>query len=146
MQRLARLAVILTVMLCVTTTGCGRWWPSPSRPTAPVLQPLRELMVTMAVPDRGWRVRIDDAYLVGNELWAIAVVERTGNVAAQLVTLATDTAQVRAPAEVLIKYFVLGKTWGWGNTEPYTFLRDIQDIATHLQPGRRLSILPAASH
>jgi len=37
-----------------------------------------------------------------------------------------------------VKNFIIGKTWVWENTEPYTFISDLKQIETELKSGTRL--------
>jgi hypothetical protein len=94
--------------------------------------------ITLQVPDAAWRLAVDAVYAVGNEVWVIASVRRDPNMmGAQMITTLKAKIPVD-PAGRAVKVFVLGKTWGWANEEPYRFLSSRDEIAADLKPATRL--------
>ncbi|ETW99238.1 MAG: hypothetical protein ETSY1_15780 [Candidatus Entotheonella factor] len=98
---------------------------------------IQEITVSVMVPDLGWRVSIREVFVVGRELWVISALSRGEGMAGQMMTTVTDGVSLAAPP-LPIKHFIVGKTWGWENTEPYTFLSDTHAIASRLRQGQRL--------
>lgn len=94
--------------------------------------------VKLMAPDTTWMLAIDEVYQVGQELWVIAGVKQAGQAfGLTMITTLEDQITVKAPA-LPIKYFILGKTWGWANEEPYTFIKSRADITLALKNGKRL--------
>jgi len=97
----------------------------------------KDISVAVTVPDLGWRIRIQEIYQVGEELWVISVLSRIPGVAAQMVTTVSDTVSATVPV-LPVKHVVLGKTWGWRNKEDYVFVTNIREIDEHLKAGKLL--------
>ncbi|ETX05925.1 MAG: hypothetical protein ETSY2_20160 [Candidatus Entotheonella gemina] len=97
----------------------------------------QEITVSVMVPDLAWRVSIREVFLVGRELWVISGLSRGEGMAGQMMTTVTDRVSLAAPP-LPIKHFVVGKTWGWENAEPYTFLSNTDSIAPRLSQGQQL--------
>lgn len=92
----------------------------------------------LMVPDTTWMLGIDEVYQVGEELWVVASVKQMRQ-AFGLMIISTVEDQVALEAPPLpIKYYILGKTWGWENEEPYTFIKNRTEIEPYLSQGKRL--------
>lgn len=92
----------------------------------------------LMVPDTTWMLGIDEVYQVGEELWVVASVKQMRQ-AFGLMIISTVEDQVVLEAPPLpIKYYILGKTWGWKNEEPYTFIKSRTDIEPSLSRGKKL--------
>jgi hypothetical protein len=95
-----------------------------------------ELEVRVTVPDTTWTVAIEEVYEVGDELWVIsAVSQNTEIMGAQVISTVRDSLKLTAP-DLPVQYYVTGKTWGWENEEPYTFIESLQSIEQELKSGR----------
>ena len=57
--------------------------------------------------------------------------------AIQVISTIQDSVQVQAPAAA-VKHLVLGKTWGWENKEPHTFLKDKGQLAKQLTGAKQI--------
>ena len=86
--------------------------------------------VQLKVPDGGWGIRISKVYRTQSHLLVVSEVQRKQGFATQAIQVVKDSAKVRAP-KLPTKHFILGKTWGWKNQEPYTFLKNPKDLAKH---------------
>ena len=96
---------------------------------------VQAISVKVTVPDLGWIINIDEVYKVEGELWVISVLHRPPGMFGQQITTKSDT--VKVPCSSLpVKHFVLGKTWGWQNKEPYVFLNNRDEIAEKLESGK----------
>lgn len=98
---------------------------------------LQAISVALTVPDAGWEVKIERIAVVEDELWVLSRLERSPDLAAQVISTAEDSVTLRAP-DLPIQHFILGKTWTWENEEPYTFLDDISGIEEELRDARIL--------
>ena len=98
---------------------------------------LQAISVKVTVPDLGWFINIDEIYKVEGELWVISVLHRTPGMFGQQITTKSDTVKV-PHSSLPVKHFVLGKTWGWQNEEPYVFLNSRGEIAEELESGKLL--------
>lgn len=73
---------------------------------------------------------------MGNALWVIATVSRNQDMmGAQVISAAQASLKLAAP-DLHAGYFIIGKTWAWGNTEPYTFIKNLKQIENELKCGR----------
>ena len=86
--------------------------------------------VQLKVPDGGWSIRISKVYRTKSHLLVVSELQRKQGLAIQAIQNVKDSAKVRAP-ELPIQHFILGKTWGRKNQEPYTFLQNPTDLAKH---------------
>ena len=96
---------------------------------------LQAISVKVTVPDLGWIINIDEVYKVEGELWVIFVLHRSPGMFGQQITTKSDTVNVPC-SSLPVKHFVLGKTWGWQNEEPYVFLNNRDEIAEKLESGK----------
>ena len=116
----------LVLLSCATTAGAGE----------------KEITVKLTVPDTAWTVAIEEVYNVESELWVISAVSQNPDVmGAQVISTVQASVKMAAP-DLPVKHFIIGKTWAWENTEPYTFITDLKPIEKELQAGKRL--YPAA--
>ncbi|MBC2734060.1 MAG: META domain-containing protein [Desulfobacteraceae bacterium] len=98
----------------------------------------KEITVSLTVPDPTWSIVIDAVYTVGNELWVISIVSQNPDMmGAQVISTVKDSLKLAVPG-LPVKNFIIGKTWAWENTEPYTFIPDLKQIETELKSGTRL--------
>ncbi len=96
---------------------------------------VQSISVKLTVPDLGWLINIDEVYKIEGELWVISVLHRPPGIFGQQITTISDTVKVPYPS-LPVKHFVLGKTWGWQNEEPYVFLNNRDEIAEKLESGK----------
>jgi hypothetical protein len=110
-------------------------------PTAQSAESGSGITVQLTVPDAAWTIAIDEIYRVANELWVISTLRRTGDLSAQVISTVRDSVEICAYG-VVVKHFVVGKTWHWENEEPYVFLHDLDGIEAQLQSGTRIYVRP----
>jgi len=123
MRYLTPMLVILTFLLSCTTL-----WGSDDK----------EITVKLTVPDTTWTVSIDEIRKVGSELWVISSVSQNPDImGAQVISTVQASVKVEVP-DLPVKYFITGKTWGWENTEPYTFITDLKQIENDMRSGECL--------
>ena len=117
-----RMILPLILLLCTTAAGAHE----------------REITFTLTVPDAAWTVAIEEVYKVENELWVISIVSRNPDVmGAQVISTVQASLKLAAP-DLPLKYFVIGKAWGWKNKEPYTFIENLKQIEKELKSGKLL--------
>lgn len=103
--------------------------------TAALGEDEKEITVTLTVPDAAYTIAIEEVHKVKNEIWVISKVSRDPNImGAQVISTIGDTVKASAP-DLPMKHFVIGKTWGWKNEEPYTFTKNLKDIEKDLKSG-----------
>jgi hypothetical protein len=109
-------------------------------PVAPSLaqENERTVEVTLMVPSAAHKLQILEVYQTPKELLVLSKVEG-GGIGATVITKAKDQVKVKAPADLPVKQFVLGKTWGWGD-EKYTFLKDRADFDKMVKQGMAMKI------
>ena len=126
MQMTKRMILPLVLLLCTTALGADK----------------KEITVKLTVPDAAWAIAVDEVHKVGNELWVIAILSRNSDLmGAQVISTVQTSLKLAAP-DLSVKYFVIGKTWDWDNTEPYTFIRDLKQIEKELKSGKLLYKAP----
>lgn len=98
----------------------------------------KEITVKLTVPDTTWKIAIDEVYIVEKELWVISRVSQNPDMmGAQVISHIQDSIKLIVP-DLLVKHFILGKSWQWENEEPYTFIQDIGQIETSLKSGKQI--------
>jgi hypothetical protein len=103
----------------------------------------KEITVKLTVPDAAWTLTIDEIYQVKNELWVISTVLRDPDMmGAQVISTVQASVKLAAP-DLTVKHFIIGKTWGWKNKEPYSFIKNLKQIEKDLKPGKCLYKKPA---
>ena len=121
-----RMMLLLVLLFCTTVAGAA------------------ETMITvkLTVPDAAWTVAIEEVHKVEDSLWVISSVAKNSDImGAQVISTVQDSVKITVP-NLPVKNFIIGKTWAWENTEPYTFISDIKQIEKKLKSGKRL--YPAA--
>jgi hypothetical protein len=98
------------------------------------------IKISVQVPDSAWNLNIREIYQTSENLVVIAYVERPPDVmGAQAITTLTDEVTVPAlTPELPVKIYILGKTWGWENEEPYLFIRNRSEIAESLDDALKI--------
>ena len=126
MQMTKRMLLLLVLLFCTTAASAGE----------------KEITVKLTVPDDTWTVAIEAVHKVGSELWVISSVSQNPDImGAQVISTVQNSVKIAAP-DLPVKNFIIGKTWAWENTEPYTFITDLKPIEKELKSGKRL--YPAA--
>jgi len=98
----------------------------------------KDIAIELTVPDSAWIITIDEVHRVKNELWVVSTVSRDPNMmGAQVISTVRASVKLAAP-DLPVKHFVIGKTWGWKNNEPYTFLKNTKDIEKDLKSAKIL--------
>ena len=82
----------------------------------------RTIEVVMQVPSTAYKLQIQEVYQTSKELWVLSRVEGGKGIGLQVITTRKDLVKIKAPADLTVKHFVLGKKWNWGD-EPYKFLK-----------------------
>ena len=98
--------------------------------------------VTLQVPSTAWTVKITDVYEFETEIWVPAWVNLFSEVG--LTVISTVGAFATIPNTTKdVKYFILGKTWGWENSEPYVFLKasDEKWFELKLKNGKKIDFV-----
>ena len=98
----------------------------------------REITVTLTVPDPAWVISIEEAHEVKDEIWVISIVSRDSEAtAAQVISIVKASVKFAAP-NLSVKHYIIGKTWGWENDEPYTFIKNLKEIEREMKNGKLL--------
>jgi len=117
-----KMILLLVLLLCPAAVGAAD----------------KEITVKLTVPDPTWTVAIDEVHRVGSELWVISTVSQNPDMmGAQVISTVQASLKLAAP-DLPLKYFIIGKTWGWENQEPYTFIKNLRQIEKELKSGKLL--------
>ncbi|MEM8549150.1 MAG: hypothetical protein AAGF10_00010 [Verrucomicrobiota bacterium] len=99
------------------------------------------LKLEMEVPTPAWTLSIDEVYLVGEELWAIATLkQKQGAMSPQVITQVEDSVIVKSVPNLPVTYYVLGKTFGWAPKVPANvkFIESTKGIEDGLESGEKV--------
>ena len=83
--------------------------------------------IALTVPDSTWSMKIHEVLETDTEVAVIVQLsQQTGMIGMQVISELVTSIEFESakPAKV----YVLGKTWGWENTEKYQFVKDISNI------------------
>ena len=97
--------------------------------------PETQFRIEFRAPNPSYSVKIEKICIVDEEIWVIAKIDKRDVIAASVIVRLSDAVRVDAP-DLPVKYFIYGKTWGWENSEPYTFLKDLSSIKEEIKSGR----------
>ncbi|MCH2181752.1 MAG: sulfatase [Mariniblastus sp.] len=110
---------------------------APGAPTAPG----GRISVALEAPAANYRIRIEEVYDVGSELWAVSVIDRHGDIGAAVITPIREEIPLTLPINRTLKQKVLGKDWNWGEeTESLQYIDDRAALLRMVeqQNGRRI--------
>ncbi len=98
---------------------------------------LKTFSVALEAPDAAWGISIDRIVRVDEELWVVCLLQESGGLGAQVITVIEDCTQVLA-CDLPATYYIVGKTWEWENEENYVFLDGMDQIQADLLTGTLL--------
>lgn len=91
------------------------------------------IQVRLDTPDAGWSLSIDAVHQTSESIVVVSKLNHSKAPAAQVITTVTDTVQIAKSDEKLpIRHYILGKTWDWGATPEYTFIKSMKAFGTSL--------------
>jgi hypothetical protein len=102
--------------------------------------PEQVVSLTLNVPSPAWSLSIDEVWVVGQEMWAIATLhEDTDGMYTQVITPAKATATLKNVPQLPITYYVIGKTFKWEQAGPNVkFIKSKADIEEGLDAGEQV--------
>lgn len=86
----------------------------------------RMVEVNLMVPSTAYKIKIEEIYQTKDALLVLSKVDGKG-IGLTVISKAKDEVKVKAPENLPVKHFVLGKNWGWGE-EKYTFLKSREEF------------------
>lgn len=86
----------------------------------------RTVEVNLMVPSTAYKIKIEEIYQTKDALLVLSSVSGKG-IGLTVISKAKDQVKVKAPENLPVKHFVLGKSWGWGE-EKYTFLKNREEF------------------
>ncbi|QYY35327.1 hypothetical protein [Ruficoccus sp. ZRK36] len=102
--------------------------------------PEQVISLTLPVPTPAWSLKIDEAWVVGQELWVIATLSQdTDGMAAQVISHAKASATLQNVPQIPATYFVLGKSFDWEQEMPNVkFIDSKAEIQKGLSMGAQV--------
>lgn len=95
--------------------------------------------ITLQVPSPAWSLKIDEVWVVGQEMWAIVSLSQSDTMAAQVITAAKATATIKNVPKLPVTYYVVGKTFDWEKAGPNVkFIKSKQEIQDGLEAGEQV--------
>ncbi len=119
--------------------ACGRAEAAPE----PGKSDSAPVVLAVAAPDTGWRLRVERIVESKGEIWILARLWREPGPAAQMIQPARAVVPIALPADKPRRVFVTGKTWSWENREPYEFVPSLEPVLQRAGDGRVLYSAPA---
>lgn len=96
------------------------------------------IVVETEVRGEGYELDIEEAYVVGNELWVISELEAPDMFPEERPTMRISDRLVLNAPDLRVKHFIIGdKPDGFHNGQ-YTFINSMADIESDLMNGKRL--------
>ena len=101
-----------------------------------------KVSVTLQVPSTAWSVQITDVYEFETEVWVAARLSTTSEVGLMMISTVSDSVTIPETSKD-IKYFILGRTWNWDNSEPYEFVKatDEPKFEAKLKSGKKINFV-----
>jgi zinc protease len=106
--------------------------------SAPAATQFQTVRVGIDTPHAGWKIQIDKIYRTADSLLVVSKLSNTAELAAQVITTVSDSADIPADIDLPVRHYVLGKTWNWGDTGSYTFIDSIDALGTELDGAELL--------
>ena len=89
---------------------------------------MQTVSVELQAPDAAWEIAITDVYQSDQQILVVAQLQRTAEMAAQMITTVKDSVEI-PKTDLPIKYYIIGKTWSWGEALPaYVFINSTSDL------------------
>jgi hypothetical protein len=98
---------------------------------------VKMIEVTVTVPSGGWKIAIEEVHQVDKELWIISKLTKPRGFATMAISKVSAKLELEAP-DIPVKHFVMGKSWGWKNEDPVTFIDSTDSLKEKLAGGKRL--------
>ena len=101
-----------------------------------------KVSVTLQVPSTAWSVQITDVYEFETEVWVAARLSTTSEIGLMMISTVSDSVTIPETSKD-IKYFILGRTWNWDNSEPYEFVKpsDEPKFEAKLKSGKKIDFV-----
>ena len=101
-----------------------------------------KVSVTLQVPSTAWSVQITDVYEFETEVWVAARLSTTSEIGLMMISTVSDSVTIPETSKD-IKYFILGRTWNWDNSEPYEFVKasDESKLEAKLKSGKKINFV-----
>ena len=101
-----------------------------------------KVSVTLQVPSTAWSVQITDVYEFEKEVWVAARLSTTSEFGLMMISTVSDSVTIPETSKD-IKYFILGRTWNWDNSEPYEFVKasDEPKFESKLKSGKKINFV-----
>ena len=98
--------------------------------------------VTLQVPSTAWTVKITDVYEFETKVWVAARVSTISEVGLTVISTVSDSVTIPDTSKD-VRYFILGKTWGWESSEPYEFVKasDEKQFELKLKNGKKINFV-----
>ena len=100
--------------------------------SSPALSTTQPVTVRLDTPDAGWSIEIERIYRTSESLVVISNLSHTEEMAAQVITTASDTAHIPISEGFPERHYITGKSWSWGNSPDYTFIDSMAAFGTAL--------------
>jgi hypothetical protein len=133
------LAMVAGTLAVMGLAAAGDAAPAAAKPE----QEKKVLQVTVTVPTSGWKFTIDEVFQIGEELWAIARLQRPKGAAMQVISKATAKLDWAGP-ELPVHYVVIGHPHPPAKPEPNVeYVKSRDDLKEKLAGAKALYPPPA---
>lgn len=98
------------------------------------------ITVTVKVPDGAWKLEIAEVYATSNEVIVVSQLSRPEDMMGiQVISEASQSIKVKLPA-LPVKYYIVGKTWGWKNDEGYEFVKERKEVDAKVKGAKKIDV------
>jgi len=108
--------------------------PEPDNGTSPIT-------VRLDTPDAAWRVEIEKIFRANDGLVVYSRLSRDPDaMAAQVISTVADTVELddRHASLPVVRHYITGKTWDWGDTGGYSFVESAERVESAVQGAELL--------
>ena len=93
----------------------------------------RDIGIQFKTPTLGRKVRINQVWKVGDELWVISSIAPQRGAGLTAIGTAKDSVRVSADKKVKVRHFVIGKNWNWWDGDKAEFIKSVEALKEQMK-------------
>ncbi len=91
------------------------------------------ITVRLDTPDAGWHIEISKIYQTNENIVIISQLQHSKEISASVISTVSDSVQIpEIGTELPIQHYIIGKTWDWGDSSEYNFVKSMDVLGTML--------------
>ena len=88
----------------------------------------RSITVRLDSPNPNWSIRIQAIYQKDEQLIAVSQLTQNDSSAAAVITTLSDSVQITDSENLPVEYYIIGKTWNWGEVPEHRYLASTAEL------------------